>query len=54
MGICSNRMGKGKMNITGKLMINERNWEEDYNDENGQYLGKCFQCNNTFVGHQIE
>lgn len=21
-------------------------------DENGQYLGKCFQCGNSFIGHK--
>lgn len=33
-------------------VVGTRNWHEDFSDENGQYLGKCFQCGNWFIGHK--
>ena len=29
-----------------------RNWKEDYPHENGNYLCKCYQCNEHFYGHK--
>ena len=30
----------------------QRNWTEDYNQENGQYLNKCCLCEKQFIGHK--
>lgn len=40
--------------IYDKLIENKHlgNWTEDYSHENGNYLCKCFQCNENFVGHK--
>ena len=29
-----------------------RNWEEDYNHENGDYVNKCVYCDKMFRGHK--
>jgi hypothetical protein len=29
-----------------------RNWTEDFEDENGQYINKCVQCGHYFLGHK--
>ena len=36
--------------LHGVVGLND--WTEDFADENGQYLGNCFQCGNGFVGHK--
>lgn len=30
----------------------DRNWIEDYEHENGNYVNKCFQCGGWFNGHK--
>jgi hypothetical protein len=30
----------------------ERNWNDDYSFENGQYCNKCMTCGLSFVGHK--
>lgn len=30
----------------------ERNWPEDYNDENGNYVNRCLYCEKHFRGHK--
>lgn len=29
-----------------------RDWTEDFDYENGNYMGKCFRCSETFFGHK--
>jgi len=31
---------------------NERNWEEDFKYENGNYMNRCIVCNRMFLGHK--
>ena len=33
-------------------VVQPSDWPEDFPDENGSYLGKCFQCGNGFIGHK--
>lgn len=30
----------------------ERDWEEDFSHENGNYQCECMDCGNTFFGHK--
>jgi hypothetical protein len=30
----------------------ERDWEGDFDKENGQYLNMCCRCNQLFVGYK--
>lgn len=30
----------------------ERNWEEDFDKENGQYLNNCITCKQLFIGYK--
>ena len=30
----------------------ERDWEEDFPLENGQYMNHCVYCNETFIGYK--
>jgi DNA-directed RNA polymerase subunit RPC12/RpoP len=30
----------------------ERNWQEDFSEKNGNYLNKCSECGELFVGNK--
>lgn len=30
----------------------KKNWEEDFEHENGNYLNNCCECNQQFLGHK--
>jgi rRNA maturation endonuclease Nob1 len=33
-------------------LITKRDWPEDFDDENGNYLKKCIRCGNIFKGYK--
>ena len=35
-----------------KSFARDRDWPEDYNQENGMYLNVCVRCDFTFKGHK--
>ena len=32
--------------------VSERDWPEDFQHENGQYMCRCHECENTFIGYK--
>lgn len=32
--------------------VSERDWPEDFQHENGQYMCRCHKCENTFIGYK--
>lgn len=33
-------------------VVGPRDWPDDFPDENGKYMHKCFQCDSEFIGHK--
>jgi|SRR6478609_1341506 len=38
--------------FTGFDTLPERNWEEDFSHENGNYINTCIECKLAFMGHK--
>lgn len=51
---CEMNNSKKVNEVTEKVLFKagERDWEEDFPKENGQYFCKCVECGEKFIGHK--
>lgn len=40
------------MEIENLIELTDRDWPEDFEDENGMYQNKCVYCKNLFFGYK--
>ena len=42
----------GSFFVRGGAGASEGDWDEDFTHENGNYMNKCIDCKEMFIGHK--